>query len=114
MSLALKLFFRKLEILAVLLARRIKYHHDGKIKSEKEDLILIQCTEKPSNLKTRFPKFFNSKFISNEFLKNFNYTEFEKPFKFQINNDFLNPKKSVLDSWISDSIPYSFSEDSEI
>ena len=96
----------------MLLARKIKYQHDGKIKSEKEDLILVQCTEKSSSIKTRFSKLFNNKFISNEFLKNFNYSE--KPFKFQINNDFLKPKKSVLDSWILNSIPYSFSEDSEI
>ena len=98
----------------MLLTRKIHYHIDGKIKSEIEDLILVQCAETDPTEKLRFPKFMNSQHLPKEFIENFKYTEFEKIFRHKVTKDFLKPRKSMLDSWIFESIPYQLETDSKI
>ena len=98
----------------MLLAREIHYRADWKIKSELKDLNLVQCTESNSIEKIKFPKFLNSQHVPKEFIENFKFTEFEKPFRYKINKDFLNPKKSIIDSWIFESIPYNLGIDSNL
>lgn len=67
---------------------------------------LVQCGDKKPINKLRFPSLLNEKVFKNNFIQNLTYSEFEIPFKFKIDDDFLNPEKSILDSWIFESIPY--------
>ena len=76
------ILLRNWEILAVLLAREIHYNPNWTIQTEIKDLTLIQCTESKPIEQIRFPKFLNSKYIKQEFIKKFKFTEFEKNFRF--------------------------------
>ena len=75
---------------------------------------MVQCTESQHIEKLRFPEFLNSPYISKEFIENFKFIEFEKPFRHKVTKDFLNSKKSKLECWIIESIPYNLSEESNI
>ena len=88
------------------LARKIKYQPNWTIVPKYKDMNLVQCGEKKPINKLRFPSLLNEKVFKNNFIQNLTYSEFEIPFKFKIDDDFLNPEKSILDSWIFESIPY--------
>jgi hypothetical protein len=75
-----------MEILAVLFAREIQYNPNWTIKSELNNLFLIQCTETKPSKKNRFPKFLNTKLIAKNFVEKVKLTEFEKNFHNKIKN----------------------------
>jgi hypothetical protein len=71
-----------------------------------EELKLIQFSEDKIKEKLRFPFLINNPYIKNDFIQKFTYSEFETPFRHNINHSFLDPDQSILDEWIFDSIPY--------
>ena len=82
------------------MARQIKYDINWNIKPEFKDSRLVQCNEKTPIEKLRFPFLIDNIYLSNDFIREFKYSEFETNFWPEINHNFLDPKKSVLDQWI--------------
>jgi hypothetical protein len=67
---------------------------------------LVQSNEKKPVEKFRFPALIDEKIFNSDLIKKFKYSEFEICFKHKIDPDFLDPKKSDMDLWIFESIPY--------